>query len=513
MATFPPEFYVNVDLRRCTGCLRCTLECPFGVHVFEKKEYKESGEGKEKRKHFIIRNHENCVACQRCVYTCPVKAIVIENRPQAFSPHPIWTQKIIKDIKLQAQTGGVILASMGNEKSYRILFDHLVIDACQVTNPAIDPLREPMELRTFIGRKPEKLEMEDNGRVKLDTGIIPNLKLETPIMIAHMSYGAISLEAHKALAKAAKMQGTFMGTGEGGLHKDLYPYTDHIIVQVASGRFGVHEEYLKVASAIEIKIGQGAKPGIGGHLPGTKINEPISETRMIPVGTDALSPAPHHDIYSIEDLSRLIYALKEATRYKKPVFVKIAAVHNSASIATGILRAGADAVVLDGFTGGTGAAPQVIRDNLGIPIEAAIASVDQRLREEGIRHMGSIIASGSIRNSGDVAKAIALGADAVYIGTGALIPLGCTVCKQCYTGKCPWGIATQNPKLRRRLDPEKGALAVANLIKAWSHELKEILGALGLNSLESLRGNRDRLRGVGLNQAELDVLGVLPAGK
>jgi glutamate synthase domain-containing protein 2 len=505
MGNLPSEFFVNVDIKRCTGCLRCSLECPFDVHIYQKKEFQKSGDGKEKRKNYIVRYHENCTACQRCVYTCPEKIITIEKRPQAFATHPIWAQKTIKDIQVQSQTGGIILSSMGNEKPYRVLFDHLVLDACQVTNPAIDPLREPMELRTFLGRKSEKIDF--------DSDIPPNLKLDTPIMFAHMSYGAISIEAHKSLSKAAKMQGTFMGTGEGGLHKDLYPFSDHIIVQIASGRFGVHEEYLKVASAIEIKIGQGAKPGIGGHLPGMKIDEPISQTRMIPIGTDAISPAPHHDIYSIEDLSRLIYSLKEATRYKKPVFVKIAAVHNSAPIATGVIRAGADAVVVDGFTGGTGAAPQVIRDNLGIPIEAAIASVDQRLREEGIRHWGSIIASGSIRNSGDIAKAIALGADAVYIGTGALISLGCTVCKQCYTGKCPWGIATQDPKLRKRLNPEKGAIAASNLIKGWSHELKEILGALGLNSIESLRGNRDRLRGVGLTQAELDVLGVLQAGK
>ncbi|MDI6655726.1 MAG: glutamate synthase-related protein, partial [Candidatus Hydrothermarchaeota archaeon] len=131
----------------------------------------------------------------------------------------------------------------------------------------------------------------------------------------------------------------------------------------------------------------------------------------------------------------------------------------------------------------------------------------------GIRHWGSIIASGSIRTSADVAKAIALGADAVYIGTAALIALGCTVCKRCYTGKCAWGIATQVPKLRKRLDPEKGAKAVSNLIQAWNHELKEILGALGINSVESLRGNRERLRGVGLTQTDLDMLGILPAGK
>jgi len=208
-----------------------------------------------------------------------------------------------------------------------------------------------------------------------------------------------------------------------------------------------------------------------------------------------------------------IFALKEATRYKKPVFVKIAAVNNVAPIASGIIRAGADAVVLDGFRGGTGAAPQVIRDNLGIPIEAAIAAVDQRLREEGIRNWGSVIASGSIRSSGDVAKAIALGADAIYIGTAALVALGCTVCKKCYTGKCAWGIATQDPNLRKRLKPEEGAQRVTNLLNGWSLELKEILGALGLNAVEGLRGNRDRLRGVGMNQPDLDVLGVLPAGK
>ncbi|MFQ5815930.1 MAG: glutamate synthase-related protein [Candidatus Hydrothermarchaeaceae archaeon] len=499
---YPADFKVTVDREVCNDCLRCVVECPYGVHEYQKKAKK-----------WIV-HHRDCIACQRCVEKCPVDAIQIERRPESYSPHPIWTEKIRKDIKTQAESGSVILAAMGNELEYETLFDKLVMDACQVTNPAIDPLREPMELRTYIGRKPDILELEDEGSsLKLKTKIAPNLKLETPIMIAHMSYGAISLEAHKALANAAAEQGTYMGTGEGGLHKDLYHLADHILVQVASGRFGVHEEYLKVAAGIEIKIGQGAKPGIGGHLPGPKITEPISKTRMIPTGTDALSPAPQHDIYSIEDLSRLIYALKEATRYEKPVFVKIAAVNNSAPIATGIIRAGADAVVLDGFRGGTGAAPQVIRDNMGIPLEAAIASVDQRLREEGIRHWGSIIASGSIRNSADVAKAIALGADAVYIGTAALVALGCTVCKRCFTGKCSWGIATQDPKLRRRLKPEEGAKRVSNLIEGWSLELKEIIGAMGLNSIESLRGNRDRLRGVGMSQVDLNVLGVLPAGK
>ena len=144
-----------------------------------------------------------------------------------------------------------------------------------------------------------------------------------------------------------------MNTGEGGLHADLEPYQDNIIVQCASGRFGVDSSYLQAGAAVEIKIGQGAKPGIGGHLPGEKIDYEVSITRMIPQGTDALSPAPHHDIYSIEDLRQLIYALKEATGYK-PISVKIACVHNIAAIASGVVRAGADIVYLDGFRGGYG---------------------------------------------------------------------------------------------------------------------------------------------------------------
>jgi glutamate synthase domain-containing protein 2 len=328
-----------------------------------------------------------------------------------------------------------------------------------------------------------------------------------------MSFGAISLNAHNALAKAAAESGILMNTGEGGLHKDLYGYSESIIVQVASGRFGVNHEYLNQGVMVEIKVGQGAKPGIGGHLPGEKVNQEVSETRMIPVGSDAISPAPHHDIYSIEDLAQLIYAIKETTNYEKPVSVKISAVNNVAAIASGVARAGADIITIDGFRGGTGAAPTIIRDHVGIPIELALAAVDARLRSEGIRNNVSIIAGGGFRHSGDVAKAIALGADAVTIGTAALISLGCTMCQKCYTGKCAWGIATQKAELTKRLDPEWGAEQLKNLIRAWSLELKEILGLLGVNSIESLRGSRERLRGIDLSKEELEILGIKHAGQ
>jgi len=233
---------------------------------------------------------------------------------------------------------------------------------------------------------------------------------------------------------------------------------------------------------------------------------------MIPIGSDALSPAPHHDIYSIEDLRQLIYALKEATRYEKPVSVKIAAVHHVAAIASGIARAGADIITIDGFRGGTGAAPQVIRDNVGIPMELALAAVDSRLRDEGIRNQVSIVVGGGVRSSGDAIKAIAIGADAINLGTSTLLALGCTLCQRCYTGKCPWGITTNNAYLAKRLNPEIGKEKLVNLIHAWGHEMKEILGGMGLNALESLRGNRYKLRAVGLTEKDMNILGVMPAG-
>lgn len=495
----PAEFTVNIDYDRCRRCRRCVMNCSFGCMQFKDK---------------VVPDHKKCVACHRCVTYCPESVITISKNKLTYKESANWTSEIRQNILKQAETGGILLSGMGNPRPQQILWDHMLIDACQVTNPSIDPLREPMELRTYLGRKPNHIDFKrgENGDIELETTLQPQVKLDVPIVFAAMSYGAISLNAHKALAMAAKKSGTLMNTGEGGLHADLYPYANNITVQIASGRFGVHSEYLNTSATIEIKIGQGAKPGIGGHLPGEKVGDEISRTRMIPAGTDALSPAPHHDIYSIEDLSQLIYALKEATDYTKPVGVKISAVHNVAAIASGIVRAGADIITIDGFRGGTGAAPMVIRDNVGIPIELALAAVDQRLREEGIRNNASILCAGSIRNSGDVAKAIALGADAVVIGTAALIALGCRVCQKCYTGNCAWGIATQKPELVRRLDPQLGAERLSNLLTGWGYELQEILGSLGVNSIESLRGSRERLRGIDLDEQTLNLLGIKPAG-
>ena len=208
-----------------------------------------------------------------------------------------------------------------------------------------------------------------------------------------------------------------------------------------------------------------------------------------------------------------MYSLKEATEYRKPVIVKVAAVHNIAAIASGIARSGADIIAIDGFRGGTGAAPTRIRDTVGIPIELALAAVDQRLRDEGIRNRVSLVVSGSIRSSADVVKAVALGADACYIGTAALLALGCHLCRTCQTGRCSWGIATQDPALVRRLDIESGSRRLVNLLTAWKREIKEMMGGMGINSIEALKGNRLMLRGIGMTDRELAILGISHAGE
>ncbi len=497
-----PEYLVDRDENRCIRCKVCVNQCTYETHSYDPETDS------------ICSKDENCVNCQRCVTFCPTHAITIRKNPNANRDNSNWSLEAIRDLKKQAESGGVILTGMGCDKPYYNYWEKLLLNASQVTNPSIDPLREPMEIRTYLGAKPDHLEMElENGDVVLKTELAPQLRLDTPIMFSAMSYGAISLNVHESLARAATACGTYFNTGEGGLDQSLYKYGDHAIVQVASGRFGVHPKYLDAGAAVEIKIGQGAKPGIGGHLPGEKVTEEVGRTRMIPTGTDALSPAPQHDIYSIEDLRQLIYALKEATNYSKPISVKIAAVHNAAAIASGMVRAGADIIALDGVRGATGCAPKIIRDNVGIPIELAIAQVDQRLRDEGIRNKASIVAAGGIKSSADVVKAIALGADAVYIATAALVAMGCTVCQRCYTGKCPWGIATSDPWISKRINPDIASQRLINLLHSWSSEIKEMMGGMGINAIESLRGNRLALRGVGLTRTELKVLGVKMAGE
>ena len=494
----PVRFMPIFDYDRCNRCGLCAEACTWGEIKLVPEGIDEEGKPVKKP----IANRMSCGGCHYCEKQCPENAITIVEKP-FVSSHRYWREdqeNLWRQVDPN-KPGHVLLISNGSDSELISYFDHLMFDACQVTNPPIDPLREPIELKTFLGRKDFSSDLEN-----------PLLELNIPIMFSAMSFGSINLNVQIAEARAAKNVGTYWNTGEGGLHKKLDSFANNTIVQVASGRFGVNPRFFRNCSAVEIKIGQGAKPGIGGHLPGEKVTEEISKTRMIPEGSDALSPAPHHDIYSIEDLRQLIYAIKEATHYEKPVSVKVSAVHNIAPIVAGIARAGADIIAIDGFRGGTGAAPRRIRQSMGIPIELAISAADKRLREEKIRDQVSLVAAGGIRNSADVLKAICLGADAVYIGTAVLVALGCGLCQRCYAGKCAYGIATNRPDLVNRIDIDLATEALTNLLLAWSDEIKELMGGMGINTIGSLVGNRERLRGVDLTSEELKVLGVKQAG-
>jgi glutamate synthase domain-containing protein 2 len=397
--------------------------------------------------------------------------------PKQFTEE-FWTVERIEHIRYLALTG----------KPYKIF------------NDDVNSLRILDKVKFRLNKTPS-ITLEPNSKIGFE---FSGIYMSAPLYLGDMSYGALSGNPNIAIAIAADLTETLAGTGEGGLHPEVAKHK-RIFVQWASARFGVDIRTLMAGMGIVIKIGQGAKPGIGGHLPGSKVTEPISMTRRIPVGIDAISPAPHHDIYSIEDLGQRIEALKEATG--KPVFVKVAATNYIPYIVSGIARMGADGVIIDGHGAGTGATPVVIRDNVGIPIELAVSSADKILRREGLRDKFTIIAAGRVSSATDAAKLIALGADIVSVGTGALIAMGCVMVHKCHVGSCPTGL-TAKIDGTRIVDIEFGVKMLTNFIRGFSLELANILDNLNLRDLNELRGRRDLLYGHGLTKDTLEILGI-----
>jgi glutamate synthase domain-containing protein 2 len=279
----------------------------------------------------------------------------------------------------------------------------------------------------------------------------------------------------------------------------------NIVVQWASARFGMDMALLKAGLAVNIKIGQGAKPGIGGHLPGKKVVDVIAQLRKIPVGSDALSPAPHHDIYSIEDLAQRVKALRDMTG--KPVLVKVAAVNKIHFVAVGVARSTAEGIIIDGAGAGTGATPIVARDHLGIPIDYAVPVVDTWLRRDGTRHNVLVVAGGMLYSPMDVAKIVALGADMANLGTAALIAMGCIMCHACHTGGCPTALTNMigAPKV---LDIEWASRLLANYLLAVGRGLKAVLYALGMSSIRELVGRRDLLEAYYVDAYLAEALGL-----
>jgi glutamate synthase domain-containing protein 2 len=369
----------------------------------------------------------------------------------------------INEVKQRALTGKPLVSGGRSNKLGRVSFDDLVFIPKQLNGRPIDYFREEIVSETIIGKSSKH-----------------PLKLKMPIMIGAMSFGALSKEAKIALAKGASLAGTSTNTGEGGMLPEERQNAKILIAQYSTGRFGVNENYLNAADAIEIKIGQGAKPGQGGLLPADKVTEEIARVRNVPMGIDVHSPPAHPDIFSIDDLKKKVKWIREITD-GKPIIIKLGAgdVENDVKLA---LKAEPDAIAVDGLEGGTGAAPRIMLDDFGIP---ALAAVVKARRAMGNAKQELILAGG-INKGSDVAKALALGADAVYVAMSTLVAMGCIYCKQCYLGKCPVGITTQDPKLRTKLNVEEASKNVANFLTACTEEVKMAAAACGKRSVHEL---------------------------
>jgi glutamate synthase domain-containing protein 2 len=330
-----------------------------------------------------------------------------------------------------------------------------------------------------------ELNRRDEGR--------PRIQIPHPWYGAGMSFGSISLQTMIARAWAAQRWDSFTCTGEGGYPDELMPYAEHIITQVATGLFGVREDTIQRARIVEFKYAQGAKPGLGGHLLGSKVTRAVAEMREAVEGTSLFSPFPFHSVYSVEDHKKHVDWIRTVNP-RALISVKVSTPTDVDMVAVGSYYAGAHIVHLDGAYGGTGAAPEIAKKNIAMPLEYAIPKVHRFLEEEGIRDEVVLMASGGVRTAYDVAKAIALGADGCIVGTADLVALGCMRLGTCEREKgCPFGIATTDRELASQVDPLEGGRRIANLYASWRSQLAWILGRLGLGSVAELRGRTDLL--------------------
>ena len=390
----------------------------------------------------------------------------------------VWTPETISEIKYKAQLGKHRIRGCGTPRKLPH-FDDLIFLPSQLTRMSIDTYREDCKTQTVLGARFAK----------------KPLVIETPIMISGMSYGALSKEAKIALAKATDIVGTSINNGEGGLLPEERANSYKQVVQILPSRMGFTLRNIEAADALEIIVGIGAKPGLSGHLMASKITKEIAEFRQLPQGIDLHSHPRHGDIFGADDLCLKMEELRDITDSEIPIFIKIAAgrVWDDVKIA---VKAGADGIVIDGAEGGTGAAPVVASNHLGIPTLPALVQAVRSLEDMGVKEEISLVVSGGIKDGADVAKALAIGADAVAIGTGAMIAMGCVVCLKCHEGRCAFGIGTQDTELRKRLNIDQAAKQIANYIQAMTYEAVILAKAAGKTKLSSLE--REDLRSLTL---------------
>lgn len=383
-----------------------------------------------------------------------------------------WDVNTRRMIRSMAETGSYYLEGKGTTRTFLGMDDLIFMPAQIDTLPLGD-------------------EVEIHSKVILGKTARQPVLLQTPILNAAMSYGALSKEAKMALALGSSIAGTIANSGEGGMLDEERELAEHITLQYSTGRFGISDERLQQADMIEIKISQGAKPGMGGKLPGAKVTAEIAAVRQIPQGKMAQSPAVHQDIKNAKDLSAKILELRTLTG-GKPVALKFVGGHLENDLEAVFGQENIpDVLVIDGGEGGTGAAPVTVKDHVGLPLIYSLPRISDFLDRNGLREQVTFIAAGGIRHPGDIAKAIALGADGVYMAGALKIALGCTYLRQCHLGNCPYGIATQDGKLRKRLDVQQAGTRVANFITAATEEVKSIARICGKSSVGDL--NKDDL--------------------
>jgi len=382
--------------------------------------------------------------------------------------------------QIQDRTKKVPISSGRSNKWGKISFDDLVFVPAQLNKKPVDYYKEKISSKTIVGKFSKK-----------------PIEIKTPIVIGAMSFGAISKEAKIALAKASKLAGTIENTGEGGMLPEEREFAEKLIIQYSTGRFGINEEILKKADGIEIKIGQGAKGGMGGLLPAEKVTTEIAKIRNVPIGQDIHSPPYHLDIKNIDDLRKRVEWLRKISG-GVPIVIKLAAgdIENDVRLT---VRANPDIIAIDGMEGGTGAAPEVILNEVGIPTLAALVRAREVLDKIAARQ--ELWIAGGLEKGGDFAKALALGADAVFCATSLLIAMGCSYCKLCYLGQCPKGITSQNPELRKNLNIKEASQSVANFIRNCTEEIKMITGSCGENDVHKL--NKGHLRALNSEMSKI----------
>src|SRR5690349_2822660 len=386
---------------------------------------------------------------------------------------------VIEDIQTKAASGLYRIRGWGTLRERRwATFDDLSFLPCSLTRIPLEGYREKCSTKTVLGTRFAK----------------KPIQLDVPVMITGMSWGALSYNAKVALARGARTAGSSNTTGDGGMLMAERENSRTLIYEVLPSRYGINIYHMRMADAIELTIGQGAKPGTGGLLLGSKVSDIIAKQRDLPIGIDQRSPARHPDFLGPDDMIIKVEELREATDGEVPIFIKMGAsrVFDDVKLAA---KAGADVIVVDGMEGGTGASPAILQEHTGIPTLAAVCEARAALEDIGLYGEVQLIIAGGIRDGVDAAKAIALGADACYIGTAALIALNCNkpiyeddyhglgtepgCCHHCHTGRCPVGITTQDPELTRRLDIDQAAERVASFLRVMTLEIQMLARACG----------------------------------